>query len=300
MNVFVTGASGYIGGSVSSALVKKGYKVRGLTRTHSVASQLATYGIDPVIGELDDSRLLTEEAARADVVINTANADHRGAVEALLAGLLHSGKRLIHTSGSSIVGDDARGDYCSESVFSEETPLAVDPRKQARRDIDLMVINASRHNVKSTVIIPSLIYGYGTGINKHSIQVPFLVSNAIEVGAVQIVGKGLNTWSNVHIDDLVDMYVLAADRAPTGSFYFAENGEASFADVADAISRRFSIPKIEHLSAEEAVKKWGMARALFTYGSNSRVRSVRARNELGWSPVHVSVQNWILSECQTS
>lgn len=300
MNVFVTGASGYIGGSVSSALVKKGYKVRGLTRTHSVARQLAADGIDPVIGELDDSRLLTEEAARADVVINTANADHRGAVEALLAGLLHSGRRLIHTSGSSIVGDDARGDYCTEYVFSEETPLAVDPRKQARRDIDLMVINASRHNVKSTVIIPSLIYGYGTGINKHSIQVPFLVSNATEVGAVQIVGKGLNTWSNVHIDDLVDMYVLAADRAPAGSFYFAENGEASFADVADAISRRFSIHKIEHLQAEEAVKKWGMARALFTYGSNSRVRSVRARSELGWSPVHASVQNWILSEIHTS
>lgn len=300
MNVFVTGASGYIGGSVSLALIRKGCKVRGLTRSHSVAKQLATSGIDPVIGELDDSKLLTQEASRADVVINTANADHRGAVEALLAGLMHSGKRLIHTSGSSIVGDDARGDFCSDSVFSEETPLAVDPRKQARRDIDLMVINASQKNVKSTVIIPSLIYGYGTGINKNSIQVPFLVSNAIEVGAVQIVGQGLNTWSNVHINDLVDMYVLAAELAPAGSFYFAENGEASFAEVADAISRRLSIHKIEHLLAEEAVKRWGMARALFTYGSNSRVRSVRARSELGWSPVHASVQNWILSEYQTT
>jgi nucleoside-diphosphate-sugar epimerase len=158
-----------------------------------------------------------------------------------------------------------------------------------------MVIDAASQNVHSSVIIPSLIYGYGTGVNRHSIQVPFLVRNAIEVGSVQIVGKGLNTWSNIHIDDLVNLYIAVAEQAPPGSFYFAENGEASFSDVAEAISRRFSIPHIEHLKAEEAVKRWGAARALFTFGSNSRVRSVRAKKELDWHPVHVSVQNWILA-----
>ena len=162
-----------------------------------------------------------------------------------------------------------------------------------------MVIEAASQNVHSTVIIPSLIYGYGNGLNKHSIQVPFLVNNAIEAGAVQIVGKGLNAWSNIHIDDLVALYVSASERAPSGSFYFAENGEASFDAVAQSISRRFSVPKIEHLPAQEAIRKWGMARALFTFGSNSRVRSVRARKELDWNPMHFSVQNWRLTEYQT-
>jgi nucleoside-diphosphate-sugar epimerase len=234
----------------------------------------------------------------ADMVINTANADHQGAVEALISGLNQSGKRLIHTSGTSIVGDDARGDFCSEVIFSEETSLAIDPRKQARRDIDLMVMDAAKQNVHSAVIIPSLIYGHGTGVNKQSIQVPFLVKNAHEVGSVQIVGKGLNTWSNIHIDDLVNLYLAVSEQAPAGSFYFAENGEAAFSDVAEAISRRFSIPHIEHLHAEEAVKRWGAARALFTFGSNSRVRSVRAKKELDWRPIHVSVQNWILAGYQ--
>lgn len=299
MNVFVTGAGGYIGGSVAAALIERGHKVRGLTRSTSGAEQLKLYGIDPVVGDLDDSRLLMQEAFMADMVINTANADHRGAVEALISGMNQSGKRLIHTSGTSIVGDDARGDFCSEVISSEETSLAIDPRKQARRDIDLMVMEAAKQNIHSTVIIPSLIYGYGTGINKHSIQVPFLVKNSIDVGAVQIVGKGLNTWSNIHIDDLVNLYLSVAERAPPGAFYFAENGEAAFSDIAQAISERFSIPNIEHLEAEEAVKRWGAARALFTFGSNSRVRSVRAKKELDWNPVHVSVQSWILTEYQT-
>ena len=295
MNIFVTGAGGYIGGSVATALIKRGHKVRGLTRSAAGAEQLKSYGVDPVIGELDDSPLLMREASMADMVINTANADHRGAVEALISGLNQSGKRLIHTSGTSIVGDDARGDFCSEVISSEETTLVIDPRKQARRDIDLMVMDAAKKNVHSAVVIPSLIYGYGTGGNKHSIQVPFLVKNAFEVGSVQIVGKGLNTWSNIHIDDLVNLYLAVAEQAPAGAFYFAENGEAAFSDVADAISRRFSIPNIEHLNAEDAVKRWGAARALFTFGSNSRVRAVRAKKELDWRPVHMSVQNWILT-----
>lgn len=298
MNVFLTGAGGYIGGSVAAALIKRGHQVRGLTRSATGAEQLKSYGITPVMGELDDSRLLKQEASVADMVINTANADHRGAVEALISGLSQSGKRLIHTSGTSIVGDDARGDFCSEVIFSEETSLAIDPRKQARRDIDLRVMDAAKQNVHSAVIIPSLIYGHGTGVNKQSIQVPFLVKNAHEVGSVQIVGKGLNTWSNIHIDDLVNLYLAVSEQAPAGSFYFAEKSEASFSDVAEAISRRFSIPHIEHLHAEEAVKRWGAARALFTFGSNSRVRSVRAKKELNWRPVHVSVQNWILAGYQ--
>jgi nucleoside-diphosphate-sugar epimerase len=298
MNVFLTGAGGYIGGSVAAALIKRGHQVRGLTRSATGAEQLKSYGITPVMGELDDSRLLKQEASVADMVINTANADHRGAVEALISGLSQSGKRLIHTSGTSIVGDDARGDFCSEVIFSEETSLAIDPRKQARRDIDLRVMDAAKQNVHSAVIIPSLIYGHGTGVNKQSIQVPFLVKNAHEVGSVQIVGKGLNTWSNIHIDDLVNLYLAVSEQAPAGAFYFAENGEASFSDVAEAISRRFSIRHIEHLHADDAVKRWGAARALFTFGSNSRVRSVRAKKELNWRPVHVSVQNWILAGYQ--
>jgi nucleoside-diphosphate-sugar epimerase len=294
MNIFITGASGYIGGSVAVALLQKGHRIRGLTRTQNGADQLRVLGIEPVIGQLDDINLLTQEARFADAVINTASADHQGAVETLIAAMRDSGKALLHTSGSSIIGDDVRGDCSTSAIFSEDTPLVIDPRKQARRTIDLLVVNASALNIRSAVIIPSLIYGSGSGVNKLSIQLPFLVANAQKQKAVQIVGKGLNVWSNVHIDDLVDLYVLALEQATKGSFYFAENGEASFLDIAKAISQRLGGLKVEHLSAEVAVEKWGMPRALFSFGSNSRVRSVRARSALGWSPKQCSVQNWIL------
>jgi nucleoside-diphosphate-sugar epimerase len=295
MNVFLTGANGYIGGSVATALIKAGCKVRGLTRSIEGARHLESCGIEPVLGEIDNTPLLIDEAQKADVVFNTANADHLGAAKAIIAGLQGSGKVLVHTSGTSIVGDDARGDSCATVVYCEDSNLLIDPRKQARRDIDLMVLDAAKLNIRSAVIAPSLIYGYGTGTNKESIQIPFLTRNAVQAGAVQIVGKGLNTWSNLHIDDLVDLYLLVAEKTKPGVFYFAENGEASFLDLAHSIANRLGIEKIEHLKAELAVEKWGMARALFTFGSNSRVRAMRARKELGWNPKFTSAQQWILS-----
>lgn len=293
---FLTGATGYIGGSIAAALLKNGHQVKGLVRSHDNAARISERGMTPVLGELDDSKLLMSEARASDGVINTANSDHRDSAEALIAGLGSSNKPLLHTSGSSIVGDDARGMACSEKIFDEDTPLVVQPMKQARRDIDLMVLQAGERGVRSAVICPSLIYGRGQGLNPTSVQIPFLVSKARERGLVQIVGAGLNTWSNVHIDDLVDLYLRALSSAPVGAFYFAANGEASFLDIGNALAKRLGIPGIEKLPAETAAERWGEARAYFTFGSNSRVRAIRARRELAWTPRHSSVIDWISTE----
>ncbi len=227
MNIFITGVGGYIGGSVAAALLASGHRVRGLVRSTANAERLAASGIEPVLGSLDDAELLQREARTSDGVINSASADHAGAVRALVTALAGSGKPLLHTSGSSVIGDDARGSRMSEQIFDGATPLVVHPAKQPRRKVDLQVLGAAARGVRSAVICPSLIYGVGTGLNPHSVQIPFLTANARVHGTVQIVGAGLNVWSNVHIDDVVDLYLLALAKAPAGAFYFAENGEAS-------------------------------------------------------------------------
>jgi nucleoside-diphosphate-sugar epimerase len=296
MNIFLTGAGGYIGGSIAAALLAAGHGVRGLTRGTRSAEQLAAIGIQPVLGTLDDAELLTREARAADGVINTASADHAGAVRALVAGLEGSGRPLLHTSGSSVVGDDARGGSRAGRVFDEQTPFVVFPLKQARRDLDLEVLAAAGRGVRSAVICPSLIYGEGRGLNTSSVQIPFLVANARARGTVQVVGAGLNVWSNVHIADVVDLYLLALLAAPAGAFYFAENGEASFAELGAAIAKRLGLPDVTSLPPELAASQWGEAKAYFTLGSNSRVRARRAREELGWTPRHASAIDWILTE----
>ena len=67
MNVFVTGAAGFIGGSIAT----------GLVRSAEQADELRALGITLVIGTLDDSALLADQALAADAVINAASSEHR-------------------------------------------------------------------------------------------------------------------------------------------------------------------------------------------------------------------------------
>jgi nucleoside-diphosphate-sugar epimerase len=296
MDLFITGAAGYIGGSVAMRLIESGHRVRGLVRTPEKADLVAKFGIQPIIGTLDDANLLNRQARETDGVIDAASADHAPSVHNLITALSGTGKPLLHTSGSSVIGDDARGDHVSEAIFDEATSFVVEPAKQRRHDIDLAVLRAADSGVRSAVVCPSNIYGVGRGANPHSVQIPFLVDNARRQGVVQIVGRGVNRWSNVHIDDLADLYLLVLAKAPPGAFYFAENGEASFAEIGEAIAARLGLGTVESLPPEVAAERWGKTTAYYTYGSNSRVRAKRARRELGWTPRHTSVTSWILSE----
>lgn len=296
MKIFVTGATGYIGGSVAARLAAEGHQVSGLVRDAAKAGLLRATGVEPVLGSLDDLDVLAEAARSADAVVNTANADHRSSLDAMVEALAGSGKALVHTSGSSVIGDDARGSRVSEAIFDEKTPFVVEPTKKARHELNDALLASAARQVRSVIICPSLIYGVGKGLNPNSIQVPFLVDQARASGKVRVVGLGLNRWSNVHIEDLADLYLRALDAAPAGSFYFAENGEASFAEIGQAIAERLDLGTVHSWPAEQAARDWGVPKAYYTFGSNSRVRAARARQELGWSPRHDSVLTWIRDE----
>ena len=284
MKIFVTGASGYIGGSVAAALLKAGHSVRGLVRSQDRAGAVRQRGIEPVVGTLSDASVLALAAREADAVINTANSDDRSAVEAMLPALAGSGRVFLHTSGSSIVGDMAGGER-SEKIYEDDTPIHPLPGKAARVAIDRLVLDSAKNGVRAVVLCPTMIYGRGRGVHAESVQVPRLIALARKHRAGRHVGRGENVWSNVHIDDLVLLYLLALEKAPAGAFYFAENGENSYREIAEAISRMLGFGgRTQPMTIQESVAEFGETAAQFSYGSNSRVRAVRARRELGWTP----------------
>ena len=283
MKIFCTGASGYIGGSVAAHLVAAGHQVTGLVRSADKADAVRARGIEPVLGTLDDSEILAQAARAADVVVNAANSDHRGAVVALLDALAGSGKPLIHTSGSSIVGTRARGER-SEAVFDEDTPFTPSPARVARVAVNELILSYRDKGCRPVIICPSLIYGLGHGAKADSVQVPLLVSLARKRRNAAHAGSGENVWSNVHIDDLVPLYALVIEKAPAGSFYFAENSENSMREVCDSINRMLGVAgPPTAMSMAEAAAAWGEGTAEDTMASNSRVRAKRAR-QLGWKP----------------
>lgn len=294
MRIFVTGANGFIGGAVASALVAAGHTVRGLVRDKAKADTVAAHGIEPVVGSLDEPALLQAEARAADAVVNAASSDHRGAVEALIAGLAGSGKPFVHSSGSSIVADLAMGEP-SDRIFDEATPLAPLPDKAARVAIDRVVLDAAGAGIRSVVLCNTMIYGHALGPPAQSVQIPALVRQAKASGVVRYIGRGLNRWSNVHIADVAALYLLALGKAPAGTFMYVESGEAALGEIAQAIAARLGLSEPQSWSAEEAITAWGRNMAMFSLGSNSRVRG-KAAAALGWVPARRSVTEWIADE----
>ncbi|MEX3790213.1 NAD-dependent epimerase/dehydratase family protein [Paraburkholderia sp. BR14374] len=293
MKIFVTGASGFIGGSIAAHLARAGHQVRGLIRKPEHSAELKRLGIEPVIGTLDDRALLIAEAQAADAVINAASSDHEGAVRALIDGLAGSGNVFLHTSGSSIVGDASGGEAGEARIYHEDALPTPSADKAARVAIDQLVLDAAQRNVRSAVLCNTLIYGHGAVAGSASVQLPRLVRQAQKSGVVRHVGSGGNIWSNVHIDDVAELYRLALDKTPAGTFYFVESGEASFSDMSTAIARAMKLGAPQNWPLEDAKQEWGYEMASYGLGSNSRVRGERARRLLGWQPRRTSVIEWI-------
>jgi nucleoside-diphosphate-sugar epimerase len=269
--------------------------VRGLVRRPEQFADLEKLGIVPVQGELDDRERLIAEARAADAVINAASSDHRGAVEALLDALEGSGKVLLHTSGSSIVGD-ASGGETTERIYYEDALPEPTADKAPRVAIDNLVLAGASRGIRSAVLCNTLIYGEGAVPNTASVQLPRLIRQAQKSGIMRHVGPGANIWSNVHIDDVAELYRLALENTPAGTFYFVESGEAAFRDMSTALAEVMKLGAPQDWPLDAAIAEWGYEMASYGLGSNSRVRGERARKLLGWEPRRNSVTNWIRTE----
>lgn len=77
-----------------------------------------------------------------------------------------------------------------------------------------------------------------------------------KTGAVCYIGRGLNLYSNVHVDDVAEIYHLAAEKAPAGALYHAVSGETNFRTIAEALARQQSVPA-RSIELSEGVEIWG-------------------------------------------
>ena len=135
MKIFVTGATGYIGGSIAERLLREGHSITGLVRNDSSARQIEASGMRAVLGTLDDSDVIARAAREADAVIDTAEANHAGVVDAIASAVRGSGKFFLHTSGSGIVATNAAGEpvdtiYDEYSSVTPSFPRMVTDKRQ--------------------------------------------------------------------------------------------------------------------------------------------------------------------------
>jgi nucleoside-diphosphate-sugar epimerase len=311
MKILVTGATGYIGASASRALKSAGYDVSGLARSADAEGRLQQVGLDMVQGDFADPESLARAVKGFDAVLSTASTAglsgegngfdrDRDAVIAMLNAMDGSGKMLVFTSGSAVIGVFGGGEVRDE-VFDEDVALplpvelvappalSVNPMLAgalraamgARIETEKAVLQAS--GVQGIVMRPGLVYGAGG-----SFDIPALIEAARKLGAAPHVGSGATLHSYLHIDDLGELYRRTIERAPKGTVINGAAADVSMLDLAKAVSQLIGAgDTTKPVSLEElfaATGPPGISLAL-----NKRLGTEKTRRLLGWAPSRTDI-----------
>ncbi|KAK2015214.1 nucleoside-diphosphate-sugar epimerase [Colletotrichum eremochloae] len=326
--IFLTGATGYVGGSVLSLLAKSHpeYVVRALVRDGSKGKLItdAFRKVGIVEGDLNDDKTITREASDADVVVHLAAAGNLKSVETIHRALSSKATakpvHWIQISGASVLTaaelvDETRSPgEASDLVFSDD-PSGIDElrsfiQEHPRRAVDNYIIKVGENEprINTALVFPPIIYGQGLGpVNQRSVQIPSLAKVTLDRKRGVQVGKGLNRWGNVHVEDVSRLILRLVEKAVEArseeqvwnlnGLYLAGVGEISFGEIAQLIAtaavERGLIPRaaIDVIDSEEADSLLPYGTAM--YGTNARSKALRGKEVLGWVPVREGLEDEI-------
>ncbi|MCA0295807.1 MAG: NAD(P)H-binding protein [Actinobacteria bacterium] len=285
MNVFMTGASGWIGSAVVPELRAAGHTVRALARSTASADALRLAGVEPVDGDLDRPEVLAAEAGRADAVIHLANKHdwsnpaesnraERAAVDAFVRALEGTGKPFLLASGTAIpIGD----------VLTEEDRNPAAGPDAPRGGTEALAMEYAGRGVRSVALrFAPNVHGAG---GDHGFLAQ-LVRIARERGASGYVGDGANRWTAVNRLDAGALVALALAGAPAGSAVHAVAETLTSRQIADAIGAALGVPPVS-VAPDQVGEHFGWLGAIFAMDLPASAELTRQR--LGWVPTRATL-----------
>jgi len=242
MDVFMTGANGFVGLNVTSALVAAGHRVTAYVRARSNTSFLEPLGARIVRGSLEDAAAVTEAMRGAQAVIHTAGntscswrdlpaltaANVTGTRNVVDAAVASGVPRLVYTSTTSTIGATSGASRPAD----ETTPLrgfrARSPYAITKRRAEEIVLSAAARGVECVILNPAEVIGpcdYNMQWGRMVLavfhdQVPFVPPGGGSFCAATEVGRA---------------HVSALTRGRSGERYILGGEDASYARFIDTI-----------------------------------------------------------------
>lgn len=280
MNIFITGATGYIGFEVAKTLRNAGHVVWGLTRSEEKKTRLLREEIKPVIGDMQNPDSYREIADNCSVLIHAA-IDYENDTKELdlktVDQLLVSGKTgeqpkiVIYTSGCWILGNT------EGKAVTETTPINPLPSVAYRKEAERKITETDW--IRGIVIRPGCVYGHQAGLTS------LWFSEAHNKKTLHPIGDRNTHWTMVHVEDLARAYQKAVESHLAGEiFNISDHSRPTIGQMADAIASVTGTKEVDFRPVKEARSDFGsMADSL---ALDQIVDPGKAERLLNWHPNH--------------
>jgi len=246
MSILVTGATGYIGSSLTFKLADQGNEVRVLCRNRPVAKAYDRPNITVVKGDINDPASLQEAMKGVDRVFHMAAfarlwAKEKATFERInvigtrnvLAAARDAGvRKVVYTSTAGVIGP------------SDDKPMTEDRERitgffnlyeSTKAASEAIAREFSKAGLPVVITNPSRVYG--PGLDTVSNPVTKIVERYIKGDWKVIPGSGEDVGSYCHVDDVVDGHIGAMEHGRGGERYIMGGVNATFNELIATISR---------------------------------------------------------------
>ena len=253
MKVFVTGATGFVTGTVTMQLLARGDQVRALVRDPSRGRTLERAGATAMAGDLSDAGALRRGMQGVDAVVHGAaiyevgipplrrpamyEANVLGTERVLEAALAAGVRRVAYVSTVGIFGN-TRGAIVDET-YTRSGPYTsyYEETKVRAHEIALRI---AERGLGVSIAQPGGVYGQGDTSGMGGLMRSFVQGR---LPLIPFADTGLNF---VHVDDVARGIVLVLDRGQTGRSYVLGGEIARVVDAFAALARitRRGLPRL--------------------------------------------------------
>jgi dihydroflavonol-4-reductase len=280
VRVFITGATGFVGGHVARLYAAEGASLRLLTRQTSRLDSLAGLDAEMVKGDLREPENLRSALSGCDALVHVA-ADYRlwvrdpeqmyaanveGTRELLKLAREVGVQRVVYTSSVATMGFKADG-----TIVNEETPVAladmIGHYKRSKFLGELEAIRAAKAGQHVMILNPTTPIGPG---DAKPTPTGRIIVDFLNRKFPAYVDTGLNL---VDVTEVARMHVVALERGTPGERYILGGENLTLKQILDRMSAITGLPspkrKVPHAVA--------MAFALFDETITGKLRGREPR-----------------------
>ena len=307
MQILLTGATGFLGRSIATALLERGHRVRALVRAEN--RELALPGVEQRVGQVTDLESVCAAADACEAIVHSAGcSDPLASIEQFHEANVRSTDcvlgacelvglpRLVLTScANAVIGHEDLDGVDERQPYPSRWPSAYAHTKALAEQ---RVLGANGERLATCVLRPHLLWGSG-----ELRLLPALLDLARR-GKLRLFGEPDKKIDPCHIDNAAHAHALAVDKlgpgsAIAGKAYFIGQGEPmSIESFLNALLRAGGFPpESRRLSGLKAHALATAARAgadsasplinpylleLFSHASWFNLTA--ARRDLGYAP----------------